>query len=102
MENNEWIEIKQEIQNLKKFENKGDYIEGVLINKETFGNFNNILYTLSTSKGEIKFFGSVILNNKLKDVPNGSFIKIVFNGKTKGLRYNYYDFSVYVKSGDIK
>lgn len=60
-------------------------IEGVLISiDEDSGKFNSMIYHIENDKGEqIVVFGSTILNDRMKYIKEGDYLKIVYKGITK-------------------
>jgi hypothetical protein len=61
---------------------KGDKLQGIYINKrEGVGLNNATLYTIKNDEGEWVVFGSVALNNKLKNVPIGYEVGIIYQGE---------------------
>jgi len=79
-----------------QFEKKGDSIEGTY-KGPTEGKFGED-YIIETKTGDQTVFGKTVLNTKMKNVPQGVKIKIVYNGEIKaetGGRM-YQDYSVFV------
>jgi hypothetical protein len=70
---------KLESPNFYKFENVGDYLEGILSNVETSTRYGFGLYTLKTFNGELKrFHGSNQLDDLLLNVETPCFIQVKF------------------------
>ena len=65
-----------------KPEKEGDTIEGVLIGKEADrGSFGSYIYNIETVAGQhLGVWGSTVLDDRMKYVPVGSRIRIVFKG----------------------
>ncbi len=82
----EWIEVKKEED--KKEETKmwdpsvaGDSIQGIYIDREeNVGQFKSKMYTLDTSEGEVKLWGSTVLDNLMDEVPFDCEVRITFQG----------------------
>lgn len=64
------------------YKEDGDFIEGVLINKESeVGENKSWMYNIETSEGEVKnVWGSAILDSRMKFVKVGNKIKITYKG----------------------
>jgi hypothetical protein len=63
------------------YENKGDSIEGVLVQKqEHIGANDSNLYSLETEKGIKNVWGATVLDNLLSLVQVGSKIRITYEG----------------------
>ena len=56
------------------------------------------MYTIKDDKGEeIKAWGSTVLDDKLSNVPNGSYVKLDYEGKLKSAKgVNYHSFKVFI------
>lgn len=78
-------------------------IEGRLVmTQDNVGPNDSKMYTLKTDDGDIKVWGSTVLDNKLLGIPQGALIRIVYKGKAKGKKGNsYHDFSVSIAEDDI-
>lgn len=73
-----FTEIKQDV---FKFENKGDFIQGKLLSKKESDEFGNLDYRIQTKDGTThKIYGSVILDSKMSDISIGSIVNIEFIG----------------------
>lgn len=81
--------------------NKEEALEGELVKIESdIGPKKSKMYTFKTEDGEIKIWGSTVLDNKLEDISEGQYLKIKYNGKRKsGTGNEYHDFSVFVDDG---
>lgn len=83
----DWIEVKsedEEKEQVKMWEPDavGESIQGKYIDKEEgVGQFKSNLYTVRTQEGEIKVWGSTVLDNLMEKVPLSSEVKIIFQGK---------------------
>jgi hypothetical protein len=103
----EWIEVKneeEEKEQTKMWEPVavGESIQGNYIDKEEeVGQFKSNLYTLKTEKGEIKFWGSTVLDNLMEKVPMSSEVKIIFEGTkpSKSGKKPWKDYKVLYKKG---
>ncbi len=82
---------------------EGEALEGKYVSKE--GNQgqkkNSNIHTLQTENGEVKFWGSIVLDDKLSQVETehgfGTRVQIVYMGKVKGNSgTEYKDFDVFV------
>jgi len=59
----------------------GESIQGIYIEKEEdVGKYRSNLYTLRTDKGEVKVWGSTVLDDLMKKVPFGHEVQIIFQG----------------------
>lgn len=83
----DWIEVnneEEEKEQVKMWEPAavGESIQGKYIDiEEGVGKFKSNLYTVRTQKGEIKVWGSTVLDNLMEKVPLSSEVKIIFQGK---------------------
>jgi hypothetical protein len=67
-----------------KYENDGDFIEGVLTQKQSdIGVNKSMLYSIETAEGIKNVWGSAILDSKMALVQVGSKIKITYKGKAE-------------------
>ena len=63
------------------YEKDGDFIEGILVNKDSeVGENKSWMYNLETSEGVKNIWGSAILDSRMKFVKVGSKIKITYKG----------------------
>jgi len=63
------------------YENDGDFIEGILVNKDSeVGENKSWMYNIETSEGVKNIWGSAILDSRMKFVKVGSKIKITYKG----------------------
>lgn len=73
---------------------KENPIEGVLTKTEQdIGPNKSKMYTVETKEGEVKVWGSTVLDDKLMGVPTGTLVKIEYEGKLtskKGAQYHSY------------
>ena len=75
-----FTEVKQDV---FKFENKGDSIQGKLLEKKESEEFNNQEYKIKSSDGiEHIIFGHVMLDSKMENVDVGSIVNIELIGET--------------------
>lgn len=83
---------------------KENPIEGVLVKIELdVGPKKSKMYTLKTTNGEIKVWGSTVLDNKLEDIVEGNYIKIEYEGKQKSSIGNeYHNFRVFIDDGSVR
>ena len=51
---------------------------------------------MNTKDGDKRFFGTAILNDRLKSVALGTLVKVVYRGKVQGKKNQYHDFDVFV------
>ena len=70
---------------------KEEPIEGKFVKVEhEVGPKKSNLYTIEADKGEIKVWGSTVLDDKLMSVPRGTYVKIEYTGKERGKSGNEY------------
>ncbi len=63
------------------YENDGDFIEGVLINKQPdVGPNNSWMYTIETSEGVKNVWGATLLDSRMVAVKIGEKLKITYKG----------------------
>ncbi len=83
----EWMEVKREEEEkepVKMWEpdTVGEFIQGIYIDREEdVGQFKSNLYNVKTKDGEVKFWGSTVLDSLMEKVPLSSEVKITFQGK---------------------
>lgn len=81
---------------------KEEQLEGVLVEIQSqVGPNNSKIYTIEKVGGErVKFWGSIVLDVRLNQIPLGSEIRIVYIGKETNpkTKREYYVFEVYRKS----
>lgn len=69
-------------------------IEGVFLKTETnVGPNSSNMFTIKTDAGEVKVWGSTVLDDKLMGIPQGIYVKIEYEGKLtskKGTQYHGY------------
>ena len=67
------------------YENDGDFIEGVLLAKQSdIGVNKSMLYSVETSQGVVlNVWGSTILDQKMELIKVGEKVKIVYKGTTE-------------------
>lgn len=63
--------------------NKGDSLEGVYISKDVFqGKFGETAkYIIKNDEGDWGVFSSASLDRQFKNIPEGSYVWITFNGE---------------------
>lgn len=67
------------------YEKDGDFIEGVLVLKESeVGENKSWMYSIETSTGVLNVWGSAILDSRMKIVKVGSKIRITYKGLGEG------------------
>jgi hypothetical protein len=67
-----------------QFATDGDFIEGVLIRKQSdVGSNNSKMYSIETSEGIKNVWGSAILDSRMDLVKEGSKITITYKGLGK-------------------
>jgi hypothetical protein len=101
----EWKEVKKDEDEVEKPtfwepEAIGETLQGKYIDlEEDVGQFKSNLYTLKTSKGEMKIWGSKVLDELMKKVNLGWEVRITFNGKqpSKSGKNPWKDFKVEYK-----
>ena len=65
--------------------------------EENVGPNESRMYTIKTNDGEIKVWGSKVLDDKLLGIPKGSYVKIEYGGKVKSKKgTEYHDYKVFV------
>lgn len=75
-------------------------IEGVFVKMEDgIGPNESKMYTIKTNNGEVKVWGSMVLDDKLADIDPDSYIKIEYEGKVKGKKAEYHSYKVFIDRG---
>lgn len=83
----DWIEVKKDEDEKEKTrfwepEAVGEFIQGKYLDKEeNVGQYKSNLYTIRTSEGEMKCWGSTVLDNLMEKVPLSCEVQITFKGK---------------------
>ena len=99
-----WKEVGGQSQLDMWDENAEKSIEGLYVNMRTkVGKNNSNMYETKLDNGSVKgVWGSTVLDSRMASIPVGSFIKIVFNGKTAGkdARGAYKSYTVYMDETD--
>lgn len=92
-----WSEISVDTSDAWDKEND-DPVEGVYLGvQDNVGPNDSKMYTVRTKDGDVKVWGSTVLDNKLANLPIGSYLKIEYDGKKKGKRgTSYHDYKVYI------
>ena len=101
----QWKEVKRDEDEVEKPtfwepEAIGETLQGKYIDlEEDVGQFKSKLYTIKTSKGEIKIWGSKVLDELMKKINFGWEVRITFNGKqpSKSGKNPWKDFKVEFK-----
>lgn len=76
----EYEEIKPSVGSLK---NVGDQVEGILISKEPSKKYGNMEYWIENKEGHRKIFGTTVLDERMKFVNVGDYVKIEFTAIEK-------------------
>ena len=64
-----------------KYEKDGDFIEGILVQKQQdIGVNKSMLYSIDIGKGILSVWGSTILDSRMALVPIESKVKITYKG----------------------
>lgn len=79
-------------------------IEGDLVKVEReVGPNKSMMYTLNTVEGEVKVWGSTVLDDKLMGVPQGSYVKLEYEGKLKSRKgAEYHSYKVFIDEATQK
>lgn len=101
----EWVEVggvDAEMWNYKEeYEKAGKpvSIQGIYISREENQGQkgNSTIHYLETENGNKKFWGSAVLDDRLRSVEFGEAVKIVYTGKKQGKLSAYHDFKVFRK-----
>jgi hypothetical protein len=82
------------------FEKEGDELQGIITERtnNTGKNKNSTIYRIKTDKGDLKFWGSALLDDRLADITDKQQVRIVYLGKKMGKKNEYRDYVVYVKT----
>jgi hypothetical protein len=77
---------------------KEEPIEGKFVKTETnVGPNGSNMYTIETDKGEMKVWGSTVLDDKLLGVIPNTYVKIEYEGKLRGKKGNeYHSYKVFI------
>ncbi len=98
----QWKEVKRDEDEVEKPafwepEAIGETLQGTYIDlEENVGQFKSNLYTVRTTQGEMKIWGSKVLDELMKKVDLGLEVRITFNGKqpSKSGKKPWKDFKV--------
>lgn len=77
---------------------KSEPLEGQFVKVEhDIGPKKSNMYTVKTDDGEVKVWGSTVLDDKLMGVPQGSYVKLEYEGKKPSKTGNeYHSFKVFI------
>lgn len=83
--------------------NREKTLEGKLVKIESdIGPNKSHMYTVETDDGEIKVWGSTVLDDKLMSVPKGTYVKIEYEGKLKSKKgAEYHSYKVFIDEDSI-
>jgi hypothetical protein len=98
----QWKEVKREEEEKEKTkfwepDVIGETLQGTYIDlEENVGQFKSNLYTIRTNEGEVKVWGSTVLDGLMDKVDMGLEVRITFNGKqpSKSGKNPWKDFKV--------
>jgi len=94
----EWEEVKGG--ELFEFKKENDSVEGELIDvRSEVGKHKSTMYDVKLDDGKlVSFFGSTVLDGKMKRVQIGNIFKVEFKGTVKPEKGNSYkDFDVFIR-----
>lgn len=101
MSDRNWKEVK--LEDSSDVWDKEKPLEGQLKEvEENVGPNKSKMYTITTNDGEVKVWGSTVLDDKLMGVPKGSYVKLEYEGKLtskKGTQYHSYKVFVDIEAG---
>src|SRR3990167_11148253 len=100
MTDRKWVE--KTLENSEVW-NKEKPIEGSLVKTESeIGPNKSKMYTIKTQDGEVKVWGSTVLDDKLLGVPVGTYLKIEYEGKLKSKKgTEYHSYKVFIDEDSI-
>lgn len=76
--NKEWKKVEDEI---FRFENEGDMIDGTLKSVEDSATYQNKVYKILKGEKTYVVFGTTVLDSQMKSVDVGKEVKIMFTGE---------------------
>lgn len=81
---------------------KAKPIEGIYLGvEESIGPNKSNMYTIDVSGSEVKVWGSTVLDDKLKSIDIGAYVKIEYEGKLKSKKGSeYHSYKVFVDDKD--
>lgn len=81
---------------------KSGPLEGVMLKAERdVGPNKSMMYTVKTDKGEVKVWGSTVLDDKLLGVPQGTYIRLEYEGKQKSKKgTEYHSYKVFIDDNE--
>lgn len=82
---------------------KKEPIEGKLVKTETeVGPNKSKMYTFDTDDGQVKVWGSTVLDDKLMGVPQGTYVKVEYEGKLKSKKgAEYHSYKVFIDTASM-
>jgi hypothetical protein len=82
---------------------KEEPIEGVFLKAEQdVGPNKSHMYSIKTADGVVKVWGSTVLDDKLLGVPQGTYIKIEYEGKLKSKKgTEYHSYKVFIDEDSV-
>lgn len=101
MSERKWKELT--LENNSDVWDKENPLEGKLVKTESnVGPNESRMYTVETDKGEVKVWGSTVLDDKLIGVPNGTYLKIDYEGKVKSAKgTSYHSYKVFIDEDSV-
>jgi hypothetical protein len=89
-----WQEVEVDSGNVW---DKASPLEGKFVKAEQdVGPNKSKMYTIETEDGEVKVWGSAVLDDKLMGVPQGTYVKLEYEGKKKGKNAEYNSYKVFI------
>lgn len=78
-------------------------LEGTFVRtQEDVGPKKSKLHVIKTDEGEVKAWGSTVLNDKLLGVPSGAYVKIEYGGMKQGKNgQDYHDYKVFIDDDSL-
>jgi len=79
-------------------------LEGTFVRtEENIGPKKSKLHVIKTNQGEVKAWGSTVLNDKLLGVPTDTYVKIEYGGmKQSKMGQDYHDYRVFMDTDSVE
>lgn len=96
MRDHKWVEKTLEASS--DIWDKKEPLEGKLVKTETnVGPHESNLYTFELDdKTSLKAWGNTVLDDKLLGVPNGTYVRLEYEGLIKGKKSSYHSYKVFI------
>lgn len=99
---NDWVRVEAKQSTMWDF-HKDAELEGVYMGfRADVGPNKSNVYEVKIDDGLVSFWGSTVVDSRMKDIDVGSQIKVVYKGKTKNKAgsYSYNDYDIFQRPSE--